>query len=293
MDERQAAYAAAPLGNDHVAVLDLDAIQQIEVAVCLHWLVVWWPVEQCTGCGLGFKGELVGATRTEEGKDGRGRPSRKSSRHGPGIITKTSKFYNMQYPQQQGIIQGASQIHHGSNVLHTNQGEIGGLLGQGIPQQGFVDPLRSGAYGTTTTTTTTSNHPLDHMGKKVRGTVTFRPIEARFNQDKDLIGKMDPYVKFKIGLHSGKSSVAKSQGTHPVWNDSIPIKYKGQEFAKIKVKDRDRLRLDDRLGTAKIPLSQLILAGPTTQWFPLEKKGAVTGEIQVEISYSASTATKY
>jgi len=119
------------------------------------------------------------------------------------------------------------------------------------------------------------------------GTITFRPIEGKFYHDNDIIGKMDPYCKFKIGWRSGKSSVAKSQGTHPIWSgDAITIKVKDQQFAKLKVKDSDKLRLDNRLGVAQIPLALVIQRGKVTQWIPVAKKGITTGEILVEMYFT-------
>jgi len=125
------------------------------------------------------------------------------------------------------------------------------------------------------------------VGKTGEGTITFRPIEGRFNKDKDPIGKMDPYVKFKIGWRSGKSSVAKSQGTHPTWvGDAIVLKLKNHECAKLKVKDKDRMGIDDRLGTAEIPLAPVVQQGTLVQWIPITNKGVVTGEIQVEMTFT-------
>lgn len=122
------------------------------------------------------------------------------------------------------------------------------------------------------------NHPV--------GTFTFRPIQGKFLHDKDLIGKMDPYCKIKIGWHSGKSSVAKHQGTHPTWSDAIVLNRKhGEQFARLKVKDRDRLRVDDRLGQVKINLDDIVARGKVAQWFTLHKGDKVTGEILVEIEY--------
>jgi len=100
---------------------------------------------------------------------------------------------------------------------------------------------------------------------------------------------MDPYCKFKIGFRTGKSSVAKNQGTHATWNDSIVLKVKHQEFAKLKVKDRDRLSLNDNLGSAKIPLAQVISQGKVTQWVPITKKDIVTGEVLVDMEFHPKT----
>jgi len=121
------------------------------------------------------------------------------------------------------------------------------------------------------------------------GTVTFRPIEARLNKDKDFIGKMDPYCKFKIGFHRGKTSVATGQGMNPHWNEAIVLKTKNHGHAKVKVKDRDRLTFNDRLGSAKIPLDSLYQAGRSSQWIPLTKGDKVTGEILVEMEYLPKT----
>jgi len=119
------------------------------------------------------------------------------------------------------------------------------------------------------------------------GTITFRPIEGRFTKDKDFIGKMDPYVKFKIGWRSGKSSVAKGEGVNPTWTgDAITVKVKNHDFAKIKVKDKDRFRPDDRLGVAKVPLAQVFQQGKVILWVPITKKDVVTGELHLEMEFT-------
>jgi len=119
------------------------------------------------------------------------------------------------------------------------------------------------------------------------GTFVFKPIEARLNHDHDLIGKMDPYCKIKIGWRKGKSHVAKKEGKYPVWaGDMISLKRKhGEQFAKLKVKDRDRLRPDDRVGECKIPLDEVVARGKVSQAYPLTKRGKPAGEILLEIEY--------
>ncbi len=145
---------------------------------------------------------------------------------------------------------------------------------------------------TTTVTRTTETHrmadkclPVGHKTGPGYGTVTFRPLEAKFNHDKDLIGKMDPYCKFKLGFHRGKSAVAKHQGKNPIWNDVITLKSKGQDHAKLKLKDKDRLSFNDRLGKVEIPLTTLYTIGKTSQWYPVMKGDKVAGEILVEMEY--------
>jgi len=115
------------------------------------------------------------------------------------------------------------------------------------------------------------------------GTIIFRPIQAKFNRDEDLIDKLNPYCKFKIGWHSSKSSVAEGQGVNAHWNDVIRLKVKGQETATVKVKEKERL--GGRLGKGKISLSSVFPGKKITQWVSLHKGEKVTGEILVEIEY--------
>jgi len=129
-----------------------------------------------------------------------------------------------------------------------------------------------------------------NLGNDYKGTFVFRPLEGRFTKDKDIVGRMDPYVKIKIGWHSGKSSVAKSEGVNPIWGDVIPIEKKHhEEFAKLKVKDKDRLTLNDKIGETKIPLADIAARGRVNQWFPVFKKEVQTGEILLDISFEPLT----
>jgi len=103
------------------------------------------------------------------------------------------------------------------------------------------------------------------------GTILFRPIEAKFNRDPELLDKLDPYCKFKIGWHTGKSSAAKGQGVNAHWSDTITLKVKGQEIATVKVKDKGGMSLGGKLGKGKIPLSTVFTTKKVTEWISLHK----------------------
>lgn len=103
---------------------------------------------------------------------------------------------------------------------------------------------------------------------------------------------MDPYCKIKLGHHRGKTAVAKSEGTNPVWNDVITLQKKHkEEFAKMKVKDNDKLRINDKIGEAKIPLGEIIAKGTVNQWYPVFKKDKQTGEVLMENSFVPKDTT--
>jgi len=131
---------------------------------------------------------------------------------------------------------------------------------------------------TTPPTTTTT--------KTIIGTVIFRPLEAKLVESTDATQKIEPYVKIRLGWHSGKSSLASHTGENPAWTDNIVLeRTHGEEFAKLKVKDKNRTILNDRVGEVKINLEEAAAKGRVTQWYKLEKGGQVTGEILLDVEY--------
>ena len=121
-------------------------------------------------------------------------------------------------------------------------------------------------------------------------TFVFRPLEGKFLRDKDPAGKMDAYCKFKIGWHSGKSSVAKNEGANPTWSDVISVDRKhSEQFAKLKIKDKDRTTLNDKIGEVKIPLTEVANQGRVKQWFNVYKKDQLAGEILLDIEFQPRT----
>jgi len=199
------------------------------------------------------------------------------------------------------LSQGGSTIVHGTSqglssgisadqtLGHSGLGTVQGQVGQGVSTGLGVQPQPTQLPRPIEKQTTSTGTGTKYGGGKLghgKGLITFRPLEARFNHDKDILGKMDPYCKFKIGFHRGKTAVAKGQGTAPVWSDSVVVKHRNQEFAKLKVKDHDKMRLDDTIGIAKIPLEQVIASGNVDQWVPVEKHGKVVGEVHLIMGYA-------
>lgn len=115
--------------------------------------------------------------------------------------------------------------------------------------------------------------------------IVFRPIQAKLRVDTDLVKKMDPYCKFTLGGHSGNSYVADGAGRYPYWNDMITLERKGDEHsAKVVVKDKDFL-YDDTVGEAVIDLDPVLEKGKVSQWYTLESKGKVTGEVLLMVEH--------
>jgi len=170
--------------------------------------------------------------------------------------------------------------------LSGNQLLGAGALGAGVTGAGIAGAHHhhQGVAGTT------GLAPNTALGGTGLGTFVFRPLEGKFLKDKDPIGKMDCYCKFKIGFHSGKSSVAKSEGVNPTWSDVISLNRKhNEQFAKLKIKDKDRLTLNDKVGEVKIPLNEIAAKGRVQQWFNVYKKDQLVGEILLDVEYQPRT----
>jgi len=147
-------------------------------------------------------------------------------------------------------------------------------------------PLQTNSTNPTTSMTT---NPTT-LNKSAKGTVIFRPVQAKFNQDNNWILKMNPYCKIKLGWKTAKTHVAYRQGISPEWNDAIVLhRKKDEEFAKIKVKARNTFGLDDNLGQTKIPLDEVVRMGKTSKWFNLYKDNKITGEILLNMEFTTQS----
>ena len=193
-----------------------------------------------------------------------------------GLINQATTTHTTGLINQGGLVNQGGLANQGGLINQGGLANQGGLINQGgLAHQGITNTTGHGAHG-----------------HNVIGTVTFRPLEGKFVKDKDIVGKMDPYCKIKIGWHSAKSSVAKSEGTHPTWTDVMTLQRKhGEQFAKLKCKDRDRVTLNDNLGSVKINLDEIAAKGRVQQWFPLTKADKVTGEVLVDIEYISAGTT--
>lgn len=166
----------------------------------------------------------------------------------------------------------------------ANQNLVGAGVNQ-IVQPAFIEP--GNRIGLRDNDNVLPSHTVPG-NTTAQGQFIFRPREGRFVKDKDPIGKMDPYCKIKLGWHRGKTAVARSEGTNPTWADAIALPRKHNEtFAKIKIKDKDRTSLNDRIGEVKINLDEIVSRGKVSQWYPVQdRKGLPAGELLLDIEYS-------
>jgi len=94
----------------------------------------------------------------------------------------------------------------------------------------------------------------------------------------------------KEGEQHGKEGKS-HHDTEPLtaWAETVALPRKhNEQFAKLKVKDLEPKNKKNRLGTAQIPLADVVAQGRTEQWYPiLNKKNEVIGEIHIAMEYTS------
>ena len=119
------------------------------------------------------------------------------------------------------------------------------------------------------------------------GTIIFKPREAKLDTSEENEHKLDPYCKFKVGWHTGKTSVTVDEGKYARWSEVVCVERSREErLAKMKLKDRNFLGFDGVIGEARIDLEVVVANKKVEQWYSIyDKKNKVTGEVYLEIEY--------
>lgn len=126
------------------------------------------------------------------------------------------------------------------------------------------------------------------------GTIVFKPIEANIiSKDKDVLGKMDPYLSFHLGgLKRVKGEVAKSGGQHPIWNDAITVEVSDQSSLTVDLKDKDML-IDDKIASFEVDLREVQSQGRVRKWYPIFRKSEPAGELLMEATFSGGMGGQF
>ncbi|XP_021910492.1 elicitor-responsive protein 1 [Carica papaya] len=124
-------------------------------------------------------------------------------------------------------------------------------------------------------------------------------IKAKGLKDADFFGRMDPYVVIQYKGQVRKSSVARSEGKNPVWNEKFKLRAEypgsGDDYNLIlKIFDRDLLKADDYIGTATIYVRDLLALGVESGTAEMQtnihrvvlQDRSYRGEIHVDVTFT-------
>ena len=67
--------------------------------------------------------------------------------------------------------------------------------------------------------------------------------------------------------------------------DSIVVERNNEQYCEIKLRDKNTLTRDSKIGVAKIDLEAVAALGRVTKWYDVINKDRIEGQLLVEISY--------
>ena len=119
----------------------------------------------------------------------------------------------------------------------------------------------------------------------IPGVIQLDLIQAKDLVKSDIIGKSDPFAVIQFDNNKIKTPVVKNN-QNPEWNfeTDIPIDENGPRNIKIDIFDSDKLGKDKSLGSANIPVVNIIHGNNYDKdWLPLA--GTKSGKVQVSTNF--------
>ena len=124
------------------------------------------------------------------------------------------------------------------------------------------------------------------MNQYLRGNLIIKPLCAELYHERDIYGRMDPYVKVTLGAQTFKTRTANNQPVNPKWGDALEFRVTSEKEASVSLWDKDTGSRDDFLGETKIPITPVILSKePVSDWFPINRKDKCTGRVLVSFEF--------
>jgi len=118
---------------------------------------------------------------------------------------------------------------------------------------------------------------------------TLKPIEAELTHDLHWFTAMDPYIIFKLGNQTYKSSICKSGGKHPFWLDSITlVKDIGVNSMRIELWDDEGEKEDRFIGYSEVNINDFVTNPQGNQWIELTYDNGYAGKLYLNIFYETS-----
>ncbi|KAF9099242.1 hypothetical protein BGX27_000650 [Mortierella sp. AM989] len=127
-------------------------------------------------------------------------------------------------------------------------------------------------------------------GKTPIGELIIVPIEGRDLPNRERFGKQDPFVLFKLGNVSKRTTTDIRGGQRPRWKDDQISIYMYASDAKdakslyVTCLDEDQKK-NDLIGDCVINLAKVLEQGEQDDWFELSYKGREAGTLLLQLTY--------
>ncbi|KAF9570515.1 hypothetical protein EC968_001737 [Mortierella alpina] len=127
-------------------------------------------------------------------------------------------------------------------------------------------------------------------GKTPIGDLTIVPIQGRDLPNRERFGKQDPFILFKLGNVSKRSSTDVRGGQRPRWKDDqiniLMYESDAKDATSLYVTclDEDHQK-SELIGDCVINLAKVLEHGEHDDWFELSYKGREAGELMLQLTY--------
>ncbi|KAK8662427.1 hypothetical protein V6N13_092001 [Hibiscus sabdariffa] len=124
-------------------------------------------------------------------------------------------------------------------------------------------------------------------------------VRAKGLENKDFLGKMDPYVIIQYKGQERESSVARGKGSNPTWREKFTFKAEypgsGDDYKLVlKIMDKDTFSSDDFIGEATIYVKDLLAIGAEegnaeihpTKHCVVDAQNSYHGDITVGVTFT-------
>ncbi|KAF9186345.1 hypothetical protein BGZ51_007309 [Haplosporangium sp. Z 767] len=127
-------------------------------------------------------------------------------------------------------------------------------------------------------------------GKTPIGELVIVPIQGKDLPNRERFGKQDPFILFKLGNVSKRSTTDVRGGQRPIWKDDQINIFMYESDAKdakslyVTCLDEDPKK-NDLIGDCVINLAKVLEQGEHDDWFELSYKGREAGELLLQLTY--------
>jgi len=119
------------------------------------------------------------------------------------------------------------------------------------------------------------------------GTLLLKPLEAKIHEEREETANLESYCVVTVANTHVESKPSKNGGKYPIWEDAVTIR-PGQDLnCTIQLLYKGLNAPNNLVGSAQINLQDVEQHGKTSKWYELTANGNVTGQILVEMAYSA------
>ncbi|KAG2210729.1 hypothetical protein INT45_000348, partial [Circinella minor] len=134
---------------------------------------------------------------------------------------------------------------------------------------------------------------MEGEAKKVLGELVVVAIKAKELPNREVVGKQDPFVTFRLGEVAKRTKTDYRGGQRPIWDDQVNLPVpEGKTKLYMQVFDEDGPR-EDLISEGEIDLANVLKEGEEDNWYPLKYRGKRAGDIYIELTfYSARTPPK-